>query len=379
MKVLLCSFFKFPNGCAGAVRHEKFSQMLLSLGHDVKVVGIGKSNNFQTDVYKGINYVSLRYGSTKLNDKIKTALKFWTNLKKIIQEYKPECIIMDDLRPIITIKLKKYSRKYNFMLIHDSVEWYSKEQFKFGFFSPSLINKNIVNRFLIDKSCRVIAISKYLEKYYVSKGIKCVNIPIVVSKDDFVYEKNFQDTINITYAGQIGKKDNITVVLQAMNLLTDDEKKKVEFNILGCSIEAMLKNGFSSEMIKNLGVSLKVYGRVSREQVFEVLKRSDFTVLVRAENQRYSKAGFPTKVVESLSHSTPVIANITSDLDRYLLDGYNSLIIDNCTPEDIVSVLRKAISLSADERKQMCENASKVALEKLCWEVFIPELIKILN
>ena len=56
-----------------------------------------------------------------------------------------------------------------------------------------------------------------------------------------------------------------------------------------------------------------------------------FDVLLRYSDLRYTKAGFPTKVVESLASATPVITNITSDLEMYLKDGENSVISEGYT------------------------------------------------
>ena len=374
MRVLLCSYFKFPLGCAGAIRHEKFAQMLQQIGHEVLIVGLGEFNNFKIESYNGIKYTSFRYSSTSLISKIVMRLKYWNNLKRMIESYMPHCIIMDDMRPYVTIQLKAYAHKKNIKLIHDSVEWYSPEQFKLGVFSPAYIKKDIVNRFLVDRSMNVIAISRYLTDYYTSKKINCVNIPIVVTEEDLIKEKTIGDMVNFVYAGQAGKKDYIDIVLKAMMMLPQEELSKFKFHILGCTEEQLLLNGVSQVTIDSIRSSLIFYGRVPRLRVLEVLKQSDFTVLMRSETQRYAKAGFPTKLVESLSHSTPVIANLTSDMELYLKDGNNSLIVPECTSEALVKVLQKAIELPLKTRREMCENAYQTAKTKFYYTNFIPDL-----
>lgn len=379
MKILLCSYFKFPAGCAGSIRHEKIAQMLQDMGHDVLVVGLGKYNEFKIESYNHINYISLRYSSSSTVSKVIMRLRYWTNLKKIMQNYLPDCIIMDDMRPWVTVKIKSYSRKKRITLVHDSVEWYSPEQFKMGVFSPSCIKKNIVNRFLIDKHCRVIAISQYLMDYYSAKNIQCVNIPIVAAENDLVKEKKLEETVNFVYAGQAGKKDYIDVILSAMMMLSDEERGKFKFHILGCTEEQIVKNGVPKSTIDKVRSGLVIYGRVPRSKVLEVLKTSDFTILMRSAEQRYAKAGFPTKMVESLSHSTAMIANLTSDMDRYLVDGYNSFIVPECTDDALAEILRKAIDLSLEKRLQMCVNACKTVEDQLCYRYFMSELKTIIH
>lgn len=379
MKVLLCSYFKYPQGDAGAIRHEKLAFMLQELNHEVLVVGLGAYCEFQVIEFGGIAYTSLRESKTDFWGKVKSRLGYWSRLKKIISVYAPEAILMDDMRPNVTLKLKSLCKKQGIKLIHDSVEWYSPEQFKLGIFSPSCIKKNITNRFLIDKQCRVVAISQYLYDYYSSKKIQCVNIPIVASEEDLVKDKSLKETISFTYAGQAGKKDYLNIILSAMALLTDEERRRFKFHILGCTAEQIVKNGVSQETINIVKNALIFYGRVPRSKVLEVLKETDFTILMRSEEQRYAKAGFPTKLVESLSHSTPMIANITSDMERYLSDGYNALIVSQCDPEALAIVLKKAIKLSLEQRIQMCENAYETVVDKLHYKYFTSDLEKIMK
>ncbi len=379
MKILLCSYFKFPNGCAGSVRHEKFAQMLKSLEHDVLVVGTGRCNDFRIETFKNIQYTSLRYATPGLKGKIKTRLEYWKNLKKVIQQYTPDCIIMDDLRPLVTIKIKRFAKSKDILLIHDSVEWYSRQQYKLNFLAPALICKNIINRYLIDDRCRVIAISTYLMRHFEAKRVQCVNIPIVVDDEDIVKDKSLEEVINFAYAGQAGKKDYLHVMLAAMMLLTAEEREKFKFHILGCSEQQMIDNGIPAQVIQELRPSLVIYGRVPRDEVFRVLQKSNFTLLIRSEELRYAKAGFPTKVVESLARSTPVIANITSDLGEYLIDGYNSFIVPGCSAEDLAPVLKKAVSLSMAQREKMCQNAYDTALNRFHYKHFLDRLQTILS
>ena len=379
MKVLLCSYFKYPNGDAGSVRHEKFAMMFQQLNCEVLVVGLGKYCDFQINIENGINYTSLRSADHGFWSKVKSRICFWSNLKKQIEEFVPDVILMDDLRPRVTIHLKHYCQKKKITLVHDSVEWYSHQQFKWGMLAPAYLNKNILNRFLIDKTCRVITISKYLTEHFSSKGIDCVNIPIVTSDNDLSSEKELQETVQFTYAGQAGKKDYINVILSAMALLSDEERKKFKFNILGCSTDQIRNCGISEETFNKIQPCLAISGRVPRTAVLEQLKKTDFTILVRSPKQRYAKAGFPTKAVESLSRSTPMIANVTSDLGQYLVDGYNSFIVNECTAESLAVELRRALDLSLSERQQMCRNAYNTAAEKLHSNLFLNDLQKIIG
>lgn len=378
MKVLLCSYFKFPEGDAGAIRHEKFSYMLKELGCDVFVVGLGKFCEFKTQTFNEIKYTSLRHQGSGILAKVKSRLLYWSQFKRILREYKPDVVIMDDMS-FITLNLKKHCKKNNIRLIHDSVEWYSAEEFRFGVFSPSFINKNILNIFTIDKSVNVISISSFLHNYYSTKGIKSVNIPIVLAQSDLCKEKHQGEVLQFMYAGQPGKKDNLDMILEAFYLLPEELNGKFKLHILGCTKEQIVASGIPVEHIEKLGNDIEIHGRVPHDEVLELLKSVDFTLLMRSPVQRYAKAGFPTKIPESLSRSTPMITNLTSDIGNYLTDGYNALIVPEYTVESMSQVIAKAISLEPEQRKLMCENAYNTASTKLQYSSFLADMNRILE
>ena len=303
---------------------------------------------------------------------------YWKNLKKLLGDYDPDVIIMDDLGPSKTIKLKQYCKARQIRLIHDSVEWYSPEQFKHGKFSLGYIKKDILNRFLIDKTCGVIAISRYLEEHFKAKGCRCVRIPIVITEADLCKEKDLpEDKVVFTYAGQPGKKDYLHVMLDAFALLPDELLRRVVFNIVGCTKEQMLAAGIGSEVLDKLEKQLVIHGRVSHDEVLRILKGTHFTLLMRSPEQRYAKAGFPTKVVESLSMSTPVICNLTSDLGEYLVDDENALLVEECSPNALQRQLYRASRMSKAQLLDMCCNACETASKRFNYVAFLSALKKL--
>lgn len=380
MRVLICGLFKTPDGDAGALRQHKLAIMCREIGYESLVVGLGKSNGMKHESIDGITYVSLREGADNVRDKVMSHLRYWKRLKKEMATYQPDVIIMDDLGAAKTIKLKQYCKKKKIRLIHDSVEWYSPEQFKHGKFSMAYIEKDILNRFLIDKTCGVIAISRYLEEHFKSKGCQCVRIPIVITEADLCKEKELpKDKIVFTYAGQPGRKDYLHVMLDAFALLPDNMLQRVVFNIVGCTKEQMLAAGISGEVLKKLNKQLVIHGRVSHEEVLHILKETHFTLLMRSPVQRYAKAGFPTKVVESLSRSTPVICNLTSDLGEYIVDGQNGFIVAECSSHSLQQQLFRAIGQSVTQRARMCSEAYETADKCFRYKAYMAKLNALIN
>ena len=133
----------------------------------------------------------------------------------------------------------------------------------------------------------------------------------------------------------------------------------------------MLDAGVSGEVLEKLSKQLVIHGRVSHEEVLHILKGTHFTLLMRSPVQRYAKAGFPTKVVESLSRSTPVICNLTSDLDLYLRNEVNALIVEECNPQNLYQQLAKAITMNREQRVTMCYNARELARKHFMYTIFL--------
>lgn len=380
MRVLICGLLNTPNGDAGALRQHKFASMCRELGHETMVVGLGKSNNMTPLSCDGISYISLREGAGNIRDKIMSHLRYWTRLKTVMSTYRPDAIIMDDLGLSKTIKIKHYCKAKKIRLIHDSVEWYSPEQFVHGKLSWGYIGKDLLNRFLIDRACGVTAISRYLEEHFKKKGCACVRIPIVITESDLCSEKVLSDdNVVFTYAGQPGKKDYLHVMLDAFALLPGELLQRVKFNVVGCTKEQMLAEGISAEVLAKLENQLVIHGRVSHEEVLRILKCTDFTLLMRSPTQRYAKAGFPTKVVESLSRSTPVICNLTSDLGEYLVDGQNAFVVAECSSHSLQQQICRAIGLSTTQRISMCCAAYETASKCFSYKAYTAELNALIN
>ena len=128
----------------------------------------------------------------------------------------------------------------------------------------------------------------------------------------------------IVYAGSPAKKDSLFMILKAFSLVNAEIRDKIQFHIYGVNKEYYLEYGDLDSLPNNIFF----YGRVSRDEVLSALQSADFTTLFRDDKERFSKAGFPSKVAESFSMGVPMITNYTSDLELYLIDKENSVIIE---------------------------------------------------
>ena len=83
-------------------------------------------------------------------------------------------------------------------------------------------------------------------------------------------------------------------------------------------------------------------------EIQDELNKSDFSILLR-EVTRGTTAGFPTKVVESMSCGTPMITTRTSDLSNYIETGKNGFFVEIEDMDKLVMELISIITMKSDE------------------------------
>ena len=160
MKALICGLLKYPDGDGGAIRQEKLAKMMQKLGYDVLVIGMGKSTDEKVFYLDGIAFTSFKRANDDKISKVLSHLQYWAKLKNVMEHYQPDVVIMDDLGPIKTLRLKGYCKRNQIKLIHDSVEWYSPEQFARGKCSAGYIKKEI--SFILSRPMRTRRVSSPL-------------------------------------------------------------------------------------------------------------------------------------------------------------------------------------------------------------------------
>jgi len=380
MTFLIVTMDQFPSGDAGSVRKLSFSKALKELGHEVIVISQADTTPFIIHSHQGIKYISLKTPSKKY---IKRVMNYFGHRRRLIKAIKKisetnqiDAIWITQLPTDSLFYLKHYARKKNIKLFYDSVEWFSPQNFKWGYFSFFYLINEAWNRILIDKQFSVISISSFLNEHFKARKIQSIRIPVILDTREIAFKiRPNSDKLIILYAGSPAKKDYLKEVVEGMALLTSDELKRIELRLIGVSLDQLINQcGVNPYYITKCQNSLQTFGRIAREDVITHLQSADFTVLMRSPVLRYAKAGFPTKVAESLATATPVICNLTSDLALYLKDGVNSIIVKSNTAQSFVIALRKALALSQTDKKLMYQKARQTAEEYFDYKVYVKQL-----
>lgn len=369
---------QYPDGDAGALRQHVIAKMLIELGYAVFIYGMGNSTGLNVNQYENVSYISMRSEKTRISRRIIDRLTWGGRaFNDMTNRFdRVDVILLVDDNPGLMNKIVKYKHKNNTNIIIDCVEWYSPEEFKTGKKSIRYLMKNYINSKAIDKEWNVIAISTYLYNWFYGRANRVSRIPVVFDTNTMTPSKAPNNQfIQFVYAGSPVKKDYLNELIKGFALLRKQDKEKIELHVIGVTTEQLINQCDVDRMdIQSLGESLKVHGRVSHEEAVEWVSKANYTLLLRNSDLRYAKAGFPTKIVESLKYGTPPMCNLSSDLSEYLNDLKNALIIKDCTAESVKEAAEKAISIGSDEYAKMRKNARETAIDKFDYHKYIKTL-----
>lgn len=363
MYVLMVVPSNFPNGDAGAVRDLAFAKIFQKLDYKVFLIGAGKGD-IEGD-YNGVHYYSVfREAHSRidhLNRFLKSKSAYLSVIKHLVEDNGlPSVLYINDVSHSVIEYLRRIAEKNNIPMLHDSTEWYSPCEFKHGKLDKAYILKDRLNRKVIRQPIRVIGISSYLTEYFKGRGLKAVRIPVIMDVKNTKTSVNEEGKIKLIYAGSPANKDYLKEIVLGVTLLSEDNQKKLELHILGAN-EDQIKGLTGLQILPDC---IKPYGRVPREKVEEVMLAMDFSVLLRPSEERYTKAGFPTKSVEAMSHGVAMICNISSDLGMYLRDGKNAIIVNGYGEKAFSKSLERILSMSRDDIDAIKHNARQLAEEE---------------
>lgn len=375
MKILLISDNRFPDADAGAVREHVLASMLIREKHTLYRVGRFCDKKANIDNIRCISVPDK--GKNSKGNKINLLLFNYNVLKLVKKSHKQyhfDAFLITGCKARLVKALKRFAIKNNIKLVYNAVEYYSEEQFKYGKFARQFINNRTIANDVIDKNFRVIGISTFLQELFLKRGIETIRIPFILNKETVKCNFSSNDKVEIAYVGRPSRsKDYLKEFIDAMSKLSKNELEKIHLTLVGVNRQQLNNNyAISEETLEYIGNSITAKGLLVRGEAMKILSNVDFTILYRSDKEVYAKAGFPTKVTESLMSGVPVITNLTSDLGMYIKDGKNGLVIEE--KEDIVECYRKAINMSKEKIYEMKLNARAVAEKDLDSQNYIKEL-----
>lgn len=341
--------FELPDKNAAALRILSNAKILRSLNYEVVLIGIYKDREKTLKIksfeVEGFECWSIPYPKNK-----KEWLTYLTSVEYLIKlkkYYKNLTMCIFYNYPSLSLwRAFCYFRKIKVKVIADCTEWYNAEKDNLLFYILKKIDTFFRMRIIHKKLDGLILISNYLDKYYKKCKNKIIIPPLVDLNEDKwrCTKKELDNTIKIIYAGSPSKhKEKLDLVTKTIEKLS--KKYLITFYILGIT-----KTEFEKIYNGIVYNNIRFIGRIENKEVISYVKNSDFSFVIR-ESNRTTEAGFPTKLVESISCGTPVIVNKVSDVPQYVVNGKNGFIVR-------LENLEQDLELIFKDRKQMCFNTN---------------------
>lgn len=351
--------FQLPDKNAAAQRVLGIAKGLRKLSHNVVFLNSLKEyDKLGVTETEYLGFRCLEYKRESDHDYLVSAKTTLTMMKQV----QPDVVIAYNYPAIALSRILTYCNKNRIKCFADVTEWYDTS------------GVNIVTRIIkgFDTSYRMkhvqkrldgaITISKFLYDYY-NKSVKTVLIPPTVDLEESKWNicvKEDDGIVSFVYAGVPSvRKERLNLIVSAVG--TIENVKNVRLDIVGITREQFIQMYSWHDAIPK---SVVFWGVVDHQKVLRIVGQSDWAIILR-ENNRTVKAGFPTKLVESISCGTPVIANRFSNVFDYLTEK-NSICVENM--DEITSYILQA-----------CEQKCAIDRNVFDYHNFLQELEELLR
>lgn len=361
MNLLFISAQPYPEGMAGSKRIRLFAEHLAAK-HSVKVIvtGSGNGKNPEKGTQKGVDFEFIRYSRLKSITGIRKA-------KKILARHRAEknrnVLLLYDGIGLTNLWFAKQGRRLGYRIATDVVEDYNLHEENAGFMLSTLHKINArVEKHSYQLADGMIVLSTRLKEKFIKLRMQPSRIELVpVSAENVnadVSDPVAKDVFVFVYSGSYGNKDGVEVLIEAFRRLRA-KNEKVSLLLAGKINQRI------AELIKN-DPSIRYAGLVPDREYYNFLGSADALLMTRV-NSPYANAGFPFKLGEYLATGRPVIASKVSDVELYLRDKEDALLVEGSDVNSLLKAMEFAIA-DRDRMKVIGLNG-----KKKCRQFFDPE------
>lgn len=378
-RVFIQAYCSYPHGGALANFIQNLTKAILYLGYDVYLLtDLNREYEFTDTILVNsqitvIPIVASEDGATSRRQK---QTGFCDERIGALRKYN---ICQEDRIMIFWIKneyflerLFELEREIGFKSICGVLEFYNVEDY----ISEEEYIKNVhIEREVYLGADAVLAVSEYVCKYYMAKGMPAYCFPPMIDCSEYPIKHKKMDKYKVIIASQ---KDSLQSMIMAFLSLPDIEHCGVELHLSGVN-ETKVREMFSDsdwERIKRFSI---IHGWLKYDELIELYQQMHFILVARPVCQR-TLANFPSKIPEAMIYGVVPIASDVGDYTKYYLqDGYDSIFIQGDTLDNIRKAVIKAISLDNKEYYSYSENAKKTARIRFDYHLWVPKIEEMLK
>jgi glycosyltransferase involved in cell wall biosynthesis len=156
---------------------------------------------------------------------------------------------------------------------------------------------------------------------------------------------SIDDKVHFTFAGNIGKVQNLENIINAFCLLSSEYQEKSQFNIIG--------NGSNLGNLKRLtnnNPNIVFHGEKPRSDMASYYKSSDFLIISLIDEPIFSVT-VPAKTQTYIAAKKPILAIINGDTASIIQDNNLGLCADPSKIDAITSMFQRCIDMGQTERQ----------------------------
>ncbi len=394
-RLVYCGVFRFPEGDAGAARVLGVAKALRVCGWGVTFAG-AEAKSREEDIrvdgshqFDGFSYYSQNELRTIRLGPLTRLWRYFQTGKNTLKwlERQPEgsidAIILYDGLSCYHARLYEFAKRKGIPLVGDRTEWYDSGSGIGGRFGLFRWDVEATLRLWVPKADGVITISSYLERHFRSRGCHVLRVPPLVDLQDEKWrtaekKQTMKTGLQLVFAGHAGKKDYVVNAVRSL-AMPGMAGKGIRLVLLGPTREELAASlGPDAGLLESLKEQLEFVGTVPHRQALHRVAECDFSIMLRP-NERYAHAGFPTKLVESMACGVPIMGNLTSDIGMYVREGAEGLVLEDCSPESFARGIKRALALSADQRREMSAQTRRRAEESFDYRNWADRLGEFMN
>lgn len=165
---------------------------------------------------------------------------------------------------------------------------------------------------------------------------------------DIIQKKNYSEPFVFCFVGRLEDAKGVQRIIDAFTQL-EDKTMVAEIHFVG--------SGSKIEKYKNEADTIPAFfhGALSREEVFNIYKKSHFFLLPSTASE-----GFPKVIAEAMNFGALPIVSSVSSIGQYINDE-NGFVLPKCTTTDLKRTLKNLQSFSSEKLKEKALAGYKTA------------------
>lgn len=383
--ILYIGGFELPDKNAAAQRVIANAKLFAKLGYKVSFLGVSESGissktNKKTQEIDGFTFDVWEQKYPTSNRKWLSFLTDISFVKSIVKEEfnnNLDVIVVYNYPSVALLRLIGFCKRHNIKLIADVTEWYEPRG-NFVFRIIKGFDSYFRMRVLHKKLDGIIAISAYLYNYY--KSMNRIQLPPLVDKNSEKWnlitseDRNYKKIVYVGSPGN-GAKDRLDKIIASLARIIR-RLDPIKFVVIGITKTEYISSFGEDSLPKILDSVVCFEGRKKHLEAVSEIKSADYSIFLRDKNL-VNTAGFPTKFVESITCSTPVLTNSSSNVVDFLMNGELGYLLDYSTNEKLDSSLKNALDQDNNRvhyMKQTCNT-----FEKFHYEYYEKQFVQFLK